>query len=80
MITIVIKQSSMYFNYAADKYYEPYDHTLIPCDCGRLCERGIGLCDPCITSMAEVMSADLDKIIQEIDLERRDDVQDGSER
>lgn len=61
----VIKQPSQYINLAVDhyRYYEPYDHTLIQCDgngegCNRLCEKGVGLCDPCIDKMVDEMVGD----------------------
>jgi len=46
-------------------WVEPYDHTLIPCDCGRLCERGIGLCDPCIDKVTIEMEKDLEQLCYE---------------
>ena len=63
---ITIKQASIYINFAADEFYEPYDHTLISCDCGRLCERGVGLCDVCIDEMTKVMAQDLEKLCHEV--------------
>lgn len=48
MSTITIKQSSMYFSYDLPDWVEPYDRTLILCECGFLMEKGMGLCDRCI--------------------------------
>jgi len=63
---IVIKQPSVYVNLAVDcyEYYEPYDHTLVQCDCGRLCEKGVDMCDPCIDEVTTEMTKDLDRIIK----------------
>lgn len=62
---VLIKQPKMYFNYAAEEWYEPYDHTLVYCECGNLCEKGIGTCDDCIDKITNEMSADLDRIFNE---------------
>lgn len=64
---IVIKQPPMYIEYEPDERFEPYDRTLIrcqcDCNCQGLCERGIGLCDKCIDKITEVMTQDLENII-----------------
>jgi len=48
MSTITIKQSSMYIDFAAPDWVEPYDHTLVLCECGNFMEKDMGLCDKCI--------------------------------
>lgn len=57
--TITIKQSSAYINYALPDWVEPYDHTLVNCECGNLMEKGMGLCDECIDRETLKMEADL---------------------
>lgn len=62
---IQIKQARMYVNFAIadDEYYEPYDHRLIRCECGRLCECGVGMCDVCIDDMVAQMEQDLENTV-----------------
>lgn len=59
----LIKQPAQYINYMADEEYEPYDHMLVPCDgngkgCDNLCEKGVGLCDKCISREVADMTRD----------------------
>ena len=65
---IQIKQASVYINLATHlyDYYEPYDHVLVVCnydDCTNLCEKGIGICDPCIDKITSTMAQDLDEVV-----------------
>ena len=57
----------MYFNYALPDWVEPYDYTLVPCECGNLMERGVGLCEQCIDRESRKMGADLKEMFKDRD-------------
>ena len=60
-MNIKIKQPPQYIDYTLPSWVKPYDHTLVKCDCGRLCEKDVGLCDICIDKKLMRMSISLDK-------------------
>lgn len=61
-MSITIKQPAMYVDFAAPDWVEPYDHTLVSCDCGNLMERGMGLCDKCIERESLLIQLDLESM------------------
>jgi len=62
---IIIRQPTMYFDYASPDWVEPYDHTLVSCECGGLCEKGVGLCDQCIDRESLKNEASLKELLDE---------------
>lgn len=58
-----IKQPSHYIDYSAPHWMEDYDHVVVNCECGKLMERGMGLCDSCIERESLIMQKDLHKIL-----------------
>lgn len=66
---ILIKQPPVYFDYTKNENDEVWDRSLIkcPCECRclNLCEKGVGLCDPCLNNISIKLSNDLDKILYE---------------
>lgn len=60
MGSIQIKQPEMYISYDLPDWVEPYDRTLVQCECGRsLMEKGMGLCDTCIDEFTKQVEQDL---------------------
>jgi len=60
----IIKQPTFFISYDLPSWVEPYDRSLTNCECGNLCERGIGSCDSCI-----------DRITKEIEMDNYDSPQ-----
>ena len=63
-MSIKIKQSPQYIDYASPSWVRPYDHTLIKCECGKLCEKDVGLCETCIERKSMRMSMSLDDALK----------------
>ena len=63
----LIKQPSLYFDYSSPDWVEPYDHHLVACECGKLCEKGVGLCDNCLDVISRKMEIDLEETINDDD-------------
>lgn len=61
-MSITIKQPDTYVDFAAPDWVEPYDHTLVSCDCGNLMERGMGLCNECIERESLLMQSGLENM------------------
>lgn len=53
--SISIKQPCVYIDYTLPWGFEEYDHTVVYCKCGKLMERGMGLCDQCINDDLDQM-------------------------
>lgn len=65
-MTVVIRQPSMYFDYAFPDWVDPGGYTLVQCDCGNLCEKGVGLCEPCIERESIEAERGLEEILNAI--------------
>ena len=66
MGSITIKQPAMYISYDLPDWVEPYDRTLVLCECGSLMERGMGLCDKCIDRETLKMKPDSEEILNDV--------------
>jgi len=66
---IKIEQPSIYypdyFDYTSLWWLEEYDHTLVPCDCGNLMEKGVGLCEQCIERETLKMQSALEELTKQ---------------
>jgi len=58
-MSIIIRQPKLYFDYDMPDWADPYDQSLILCECGNLCEKGIGRCELCIDKITKNMQKDL---------------------